>query len=669
MFQKYFTSVLILTFTISLHAQDLIQNTRSGVNSSSKNALVKRSAELIADRKASGGKFQSAELFQLSSGQLTQQQQYSDVVGEAAFLQLSIDRLQQLLAKAPLDLRFVLPVSNQSEVELEVTQVNNLSPHFTITTAVGKVGVDEYPSIFYRGMVKDDTNSSVTLSVFDQQLRAIITDSNGTYVLGKLPGYEDEYVFYNDQQLKIANDFECHTPFEDAVFTPVESPVAQVEGSMLSKCIEVYVECDYAFYRYMGSSVSATAVNALALFHESATIYFNEDIDISISELYVWDAVDPYASATDTDGTLAAFENNRASFNGDMAHLLTGRSMGGKASKLGGLCDFYDYGAKPYCVSGGLTDTFNLFPTYSWDVYVVTHEMGHVLGSPHTQACYWGDSGNTAIDNCYCTENRTDIGGASSCSSGPDPGMNGGTIMSYCHLGTTTNNSPYNGCTLPSFPNPGINLNNGFGVEPGHLIRSRISGATCIGSGSCDCTNFTNRTISSFNAAVYEASNTIFVQGNININNDRTPVVLRAGNRIEITSLETFANTIFIAETGSDICSFSSSTFNSVVGREVEDDSNKKVVTTAFEELDIFPNPFDQETTIRFNLATPSQLSIQLVNALGRNVQTVLNPSVLAAGEHTFSINGNQLPEGLYTVLLRSSKGDTTRPLVIVHND
>ena len=90
-------------------------------------------------------------------------------------------------------------------------------------------------------------------------------------------------------------------------------------------------------------------------------------------------------------------------------------------------------------------------PTYSWNVEVITHELGHNFGSPHTQSCSWPGG---ALDNCYATEEG--------CPPGPAP-TNGGTIMSYCHLTLT-----------------GINFANGFGIYPGNLIRSRTQ--ECLGS-------------------------------------------------------------------------------------------------------------------------------------------------------------------------------------------
>jgi hypothetical protein len=85
--------------------------------------------------------------------------------------------------------------------------------------------------------------------------------------------------------------------------------------------------------------------------------------------------------------------------------------------------------------------------------------MGHLMGSPHTHACFWNGN-NTAIDGCA---GYTEDHGYGTC---PVPGNppNGGTIMSYCD----------------GVPGVGVNFNNGFGPQPGELIRSRVAGAGCF---------------------------------------------------------------------------------------------------------------------------------------------------------------------------------------------
>ncbi|MFM9910141.1 MAG: M12 family metallo-peptidase, partial [Chitinophagaceae bacterium] len=168
-----------------------------------------------------------------------------------------------------------------------------------------------------------------------------------------------------------------------------------------------------------------------------------------ISAIKVWNIVDPYNSLGTTSSVLNAFSVNMANgFPGDLAHFLSQRGLGGGIAYLGVLCSSNSFKTG---VSGNLSNSFNLFPAYSWSSMVITHELGHNLGSPHTQSCSWPGG---AIDNCYTTE-----GG---CPQGPAP-VNGGTIMSYCHL------TGY-----------GINLANGFGPLPGQRIRDLVRNSTCI---------------------------------------------------------------------------------------------------------------------------------------------------------------------------------------------
>ncbi|TRZ64047.1 T9SS C-terminal target domain-containing protein, partial [bacterium] len=146
-------------------------------------------------------------------------------------------------------------------------------------------------------------------------------------------------------------------------------------------------------------------------------------------------------------------------FNGDLAQLLSTRQEGfGGIAWVRTLCQPYSIpdssGRYSFC---GIDTTYFNFPTFSWTVTVMTHEMGHNFGSMHTQACWWPVEVNKigAIDSCYTAE-----GG---CFSSTRASYNG-TIMSYCHL------------------NGAIVLRNGFGSMPGDTIRLRYNQGACFGT-------------------------------------------------------------------------------------------------------------------------------------------------------------------------------------------
>ncbi len=188
------------------------------------------------------------------------------------------------------------------------------------------------------------------------------------------------------------------------------------------------------------------------VFNQSAAIYSNESVPISISEIFVWTSTSPY-NGTSSGVQLNQFQNTRTSFNGDIAHLVDLQNQGGVAAGFNGLCNANR--SQSQCYSG-IHSTFSDVPTYSWTVDVFTHEMGHLFGSRHTHACVWNGNG-TAIDGCSgATE-----GGC------PLPGIppGGGTIMSYCHLQSV-----------------GKNFSLGFGTQPGNVIRNVFNNAGCLGT-------------------------------------------------------------------------------------------------------------------------------------------------------------------------------------------
>ena len=166
---------------------------------------------------------------------------------------------------------------------------------------------------------------------------------------------------------------------------------------------------------------------------------------MQISQILAWTTTSPYSSGS-SSGMLSDFQANISSINGDLGHLVSYQASGGIAAGFNGICN--SNVDNSLCFSS-INSTYADFPTYSWSVMVFTHEMGHLIGSRHTHACVWNGN-NTAIDGCSGSTEG-------SCSLPGNP-SGGGTVMSYCHLTSV-----------------GINLNLGFGPQPGNVIRNTVN--------------------------------------------------------------------------------------------------------------------------------------------------------------------------------------------------
>jgi len=217
-----------------------------------------------------------------------------------------------------------------------------------------------------------------------------------------------------------------------ASFLPQGTPFCEVRPSPRSRAgseggiagvvegvcreIDLAIETDVEFTANLfGGDLLAATEYALALVGASGEI-FRLDLEtrLRVGFLRLWEAEDPW----DRNGTgdqLGQFRDHWQAQMGDverdLAHFLSGRNLGGGVAWLPGLCGSYGY-----ALSANLDGTFP-YPIadhsgQNWDLMVVSHELGHNFGAPHTH------SQQPPIDGC----------GNGDCSA-----AYGGTIMSYCH--------------------------------------------------------------------------------------------------------------------------------------------------------------------------------------------------------------------------------------------
>jgi len=79
-----------------------------------------------------------------------------------------------------------------------------------------------------------------------------------------------------------------------------------------------------------------------------------------------------------------------------------------------------------------------------------------------------------------------------------------------------------------------------------------------------------------------------------------------------------------------------------------------------------YPNPFNPTTQIRYNLDQSSQVTLEVYNALGQRVQTLVNQEHQSAGQHTYTFDGSNLSSGAYMYRLTAGQHIQTRVMTLI---
>ncbi|OCB76086.1 M12 family metallo-peptidase [Flavobacterium crassostreae] len=382
----------------------------------------------------------------------------------ATYLTLSDASFQELYTQSKPNIELTVPYNGKNLI-LQLYKETIFADGFTQIIATSKTASTKTSGVFYKGIIKGDLTSVVSINIFDDQINGLISSKEhgfGNLVLGKSTGLQNKsnYVVYSDANLNQPIAAPCQTPGNSKPL-PL-SALQKIDRSAATKCVSVYVEVDYDIYKQNGNNVTQTTNWALSVFNNSQTLYENDGISIRLQAIKIWDTSDPY-QGTSSVQNVQSFRSYNTSFVGDVALLIANDpgGLGGVALGIGTMCTPNSYAYADVDVN------YNQFPTYSWTVGVVAHELGHVLGSPHTHACVWNGN-NTAIDNCG------PVGfpgyGGDECLTNPPtlPYQEKGTIMSYCH----------------GVSSVGISFANGFGAQPRTAIQNAVNRSNCLSS-SC----------------------------------------------------------------------------------------------------------------------------------------------------------------------------------------
>ncbi len=380
-----------------------------------------------------------------------------------SIIEYNLNSFLQLKSNVYPSIDIEIPTPNET-IRVKLKRNELFSDDFTLRTDKEK-NIPFTPGLHYHGEIEGQPESTVAISFFEHEVAAVFhTQQGAQYSIGESSNFRrGSFVVYDASNAE-APAIDCLAETLPDYHRKAEEVIKKqnLEQRALAGCVNIYFELGNSVYNNKGGTNGA-ANYISSVFNVVSTLFAKEGITVKISDIFVWTSLEPYSTSAST--ALTDFGRTRQrNFNGDIAQfvrLKTGGSLSGIAW-LNVLCYPYlaQQSAGPYSYAE-VIPSFNNFPAYSWTTQVITHELGHNLGSPHTQSCTWEGG---PIDNCVAPEG--------SCAPGPAP-INGGTIMSYCHHTSI-----------------GVNFNNGFGPKPSALINNRVNAATCLvvcGSGTTPC--------------------------------------------------------------------------------------------------------------------------------------------------------------------------------------
>ncbi|HCA43041.1 MAG TPA: hypothetical protein DEP28_07290 [Bacteroidetes bacterium] len=213
----------------------------------------------------------------------------------------------------------------------------------------------------------------------------------------------------------------------------------------------------------------------------------------------------------------------------------------------------------------------------------------------------------------------------------------------------------------PSLGGSGINLNGNSTLIPiikRNFIRGNLWGVTIQGTAKPNLGNVFNLDTND------NGLNQIYGNGNTGRIYDlfnNTPDSIYAQNNYWGTTIQDSIEAHIFHRTDSAALGY----VNYIPFRTVTDIKTNELTPATYSILNVYPNPFNPETTIEFNLNTAQRIKIEVFDVTGRVVEVIRNED-LQRGNYKVKWNAINKNSGVYFLKITGNEINTTRKLLLI---
>ena len=281
----------------------------------------------------------------------------------------------------------------------------------------------------YQGFVEGKQNSKVLITIVNGLMFTIVEDKTETAYFFPSVSNNSEYVLNYSSDINVPGFTNENDTQDDYKFLmELKNRISKNEKVLSNDLLELELayEADTEVFKSTGRNLEKAQSYIITILTQVSRLYEQFiDVRIKLTWLKIWteSPSDPYNSQGDwttiLDKVKTYWEENYQDVQRDVYHVSTSISYGGGGyGYFNALCGNKSFGMALTSLQGA-----NNLPTFnfSYDVYIVAHELGHNFNAQHTHSCFWN---NIPLDTCVVDKTCLPAGQQAL--------PNLGSIMSYC---------------------------------------------------------------------------------------------------------------------------------------------------------------------------------------------------------------------------------------------